>query len=92
VSEAAVPQAKGANITQEALSLVVGVIARPPKSMTPKAWYSAIAPQLLVMLDGNEGPDLVRAAAYIIGYGVLGKEDSGAPGMDAWPVLICNLN
>ena len=49
----------------------------------PQAWYSAIAPQLLVLLDGNEGPDLVRAAAYIIGFGILGRESSGGRGRDA---------
>lgn len=92
MAEAAVPQAKGANITQEALSLAVGVIARPPKSMAPEAWYSAIAPQLLVLLDGHEGPDLVRAAAYIIGYGILGREASGARGTDASSVPIYNSN
>ncbi|KAH6847976.1 hypothetical protein B0I37DRAFT_376333 [Chaetomium sp. MPI-CAGE-AT-0009] len=87
VSEAAVPQAKGANITQEALKLAQGVISRPPQSMTPKAWYSAIAPQLFALLDGGEGPDLVRAAAYIIGFGILGRESSGAPGTTGYKYL-----
>lgn len=58
--------------------------------MNPESWYSAIAPQLLVSLDGNEGPDLVKAAAYIIGFGILGKESSGAQGTDASPVIIYN--
>jgi hypothetical protein len=92
VSEAAVPQVKGANITHEALTMSSGVIARPPRSMTPEAWYSAIAPQLLVLLDGHEGPDLVKVAAYIIGFGILGKAASGARGTDTSPVLICNPN
>ncbi|KAK3293335.1 uncharacterized protein B0H64DRAFT_404052 [Chaetomium fimeti] len=80
VSEAAVPQAKGANITHETLKLASWAISNPPQSITPEAWYSAIAPQLFVLLDGGEGPDLVRAAAYIIGFGILGRGPSGGPG------------
>lgn len=90
VSEAAVPQSKGANITQEALALAANAISRPARTMTPEAWYPAIATQLLALLDGNEGPDLAKAAAYIIGFNILGKKSSGAPGTDPSPVLIYN--
>jgi hypothetical protein len=80
VSEAAVPQKRGANITQEALDLASKVLSNPPKSVTPEKWYSTISPQLLPLLDGNEGQDLAKAAAYIIGFGILGRQVSGAPG------------
>ncbi|KAK4117963.1 hypothetical protein N657DRAFT_694730 [Parathielavia appendiculata] len=79
-SEAAVPQKKGANITQEALELASKVLSNPPKSVTPETWYSTISAQLLQLLDGNEGPDLTKAASYVIGFGILGRQISGAPG------------
>jgi hypothetical protein len=81
VSEAAVPQRRGANITHEALNIASNLLSTPPSSVTPEMWYSAISPQLLVLLDGAEGPELVKAASYIIGFGVLGRKASGAPGM-----------
>ncbi|EAQ83880.1 hypothetical protein CHGG_10284 [Chaetomium globosum CBS 148.51] len=87
VSEAAVPQSKGANITQEALALAANAISRPARTMTPEAWYPAIATQLLTLLDGNEGPDLAKAAAYIIGFNILGKKSSGAPGTAGYKSL-----
>ncbi len=81
VSEAAVPQIRGANITHEALNIASNLVSAPPASVTPDTWYSAISPQLLVLLDGGEGPELVKAASYIIGFGILGRKTSGAPGM-----------
>jgi hypothetical protein len=86
VSEAAVPQKRGANITQEALDLASKVLSNPPKSVTPEKWYSAISPQLLPLLDGNEGQDLAKAAAYIIGFGILGRQVSGALGKRCIPL------
>jgi hypothetical protein len=81
VSEAAVPQKKGANITHEALEMSSRLISTPPASVTPDAWYSGVSPPLLRLLDGDEGPELMKAAAYIIGFGILGRKASGAPGM-----------
>ncbi|KAK4040580.1 hypothetical protein C8A01DRAFT_15594 [Parachaetomium inaequale] len=86
-SEAAVPQKKGANITQEALKIASGVISVPPVTTTPKRWYSAIGPQLLALLDGDEGLDLARAAAYIIGFRILGDKELGATGTVGWRCL-----
>ena len=80
-SEAAVPQRRGGNITHEALSIASNLLSAPPASVPPETWYSVISPQLLVLLDGGEGPELVKAASYIIGFGVLGRKASGAPGM-----------
>ncbi|KAK3905611.1 hypothetical protein C8A05DRAFT_12585 [Staphylotrichum tortipilum] len=84
VSEAAVPQKRGANITHEALNIASNLLSAPPASVTPDTWYSAISPQLLVLLDGGEGPELVKAASYIIGFGILGRKASGAPGTAGW--------
>lgn len=80
LSEAAVPQKRGANITHEALGVASNLLSAPPSSVTPETWYAAIAPQLLLLLDGGEGPELVKTASYIIGFGILGRKASGAPG------------
>lgn len=85
VSEAAVPQKRGANITHESLNVASNLLSAPPASVAPEAWYTAIAPQLLLLLDGSEGPELIKAASYIIGFGILGRKASGAPGKPLLP-------
>jgi hypothetical protein len=92
MSEAAAPQKRGANITHEALTVASNVISVPPSSVSPEAWYSTIAPQLLKLLDGDEGPELVKVASYIIGFGILGRRASGAPGMPPPPVCSRSLS
>ncbi|KAK3320996.1 hypothetical protein B0T19DRAFT_254994 [Cercophora scortea] len=86
-SEAAEPQKRGANITHEALEMTSRLISLPPSSVTAETWYAAVAPQLLAPLDGTEGPELMKAAAYIIGFGILGRKASGAPGTAGWKYL-----
>ncbi|KAK8086601.1 hypothetical protein PG994_001575 [Apiospora phragmitis] len=86
-SEAAAPQKQGANITLEALKMATGLLAVPPASVEAVKWFSGIAPQLLDLLDGKEGADLVKASAYIIGYGILGRKQFGAPGSPGWRVF-----
>lgn len=80
-SEAAVPQKQGANITMEALKLASNLLSAPPATVPPEQWFPGIAPQLLALLDGKDGADLVKAAAYVIGFGILGRKQFGAPGM-----------
>ncbi|KZL82692.1 protein required for cell [Colletotrichum incanum] len=95
-SEAATPQKRGANITQEAMAVVTRIITSPPAIVSPKDWFSKIAPQLIVLLDGNEGAELSTAAAQIIMFGVLGRKQFGAPGSPGWNAfvepLLRNLN
>lgn len=79
-SEAAAPQKQGANITHEALSLASHLLSNPPSSVTPETWLSDVSPQLLALLDGEDGTDLTKVAAYVIGFGILGRKDLGAPG------------
>ncbi|KAK6824756.1 hypothetical protein PG987_012250 [Apiospora arundinis] len=86
-SEASAPQKQGANITLEALKMATGLLAVPPASVEAEKWFTGIAPQLLDLLDGKEGNDLVKAAAYIIGYGILGRKQFGAPGSPGWRVF-----
>ncbi|KAG7294231.1 hypothetical protein NEMBOFW57_004301 [Staphylotrichum longicolle] len=92
VSEAAVPQKRGANITHEALNIASNLLSTPPASVTPEMWYSAISPQLLLLLDGAEGPELVKAASYIIGFGVLGRKASGLLVLVQYNDLITSLH
>ena len=79
-SEAATPQKQGANITHEALTMVATMLSVPPKRVTPEIWFAGVAPQLLKLLDGDEGPELTKVAAYVIGFGILGRREFGAPG------------
>ncbi|KAI1769804.1 hypothetical protein F4818DRAFT_313873 [Hypoxylon cercidicola] len=83
-SEAGAPQKQGANITMEALKMATNLLSAPPATVPPQQWFPGIAPQLLTLLDGIEGPDLVKAAAYVIGFGVLGRKQFGAPGTPGW--------
>jgi hypothetical protein len=80
-TESFAPQSKGANISLEALNTVSRLISAPPQALPPDKWFSGIAPQLLSLLDGEGGLEIVRVAAYIIGYGILGRRELGAPGI-----------
>ncbi|KAH8907326.1 hypothetical protein BR93DRAFT_951497 [Coniochaeta sp. PMI_546] len=95
-SEAATPQKQGANITHEALSLASTMLSVPPKRVKPEVWFSGVAPQLLKLLDGNDGPELTKVASYVIGFGILGRKEFGAPGSPGWKYLaepmLCQLN
>ncbi|KAM0323012.1 hypothetical protein ACHAQA_009111 [Verticillium albo-atrum] len=80
-SEEATLQKTGANITQEALAVATRIVTSPPAAVAPTMWFSGIAPQLLHLLDGREGPELARVAAQMIMFGVLGKKQFGAPAL-----------
>lgn len=79
-SEAATPQKNGANITQGALNMAAKMIAYPPSSVPQDTWYRTIAPQLFTLLDGKDGQELMKVASYVIGFGILGRRQAGAPG------------
>jgi len=79
-AEAAEPQKQGANITQEALSMATQLLATPPSAVAPEKWFPGIAPQLLALLDGQDGYELTKVASYVIGFGILGRKKFGAPG------------
>lgn len=83
-SEAAKTQKEGANITHEALSMAAKLIAYPPKAVSPDTWYQKVAPQLLSLLDGQDGPELMKVGAFVIGFGILGRRQAGAPGTAGW--------
>lgn len=80
-SEAATPQKRGANITHESLSIASNLLSTPPKRITAQTWFAATSPQLFKLLDGHDGPELAKVASYVVGFGILGRKDFGAPGM-----------
>jgi hypothetical protein len=91
LSEAAEPQKRGANITQEALTVATRLIAKVPAASDTETWYAGVAPQLLALLDGERGPELVKVAAYVIGFGILGQRQAGAPGKRAASAGSCGF-
>lgn len=78
------PQKQGAQITLEALKMATRLLASPPARTTAESWFRGIAPQLLSLLDGHDGLELAKVAAYVIGFGILGRKSYGAPGAPGW--------
>ncbi|KAJ5051876.1 uncharacterized protein L3040_001639 [Drepanopeziza brunnea f. sp. 'multigermtubi'] len=79
---------RGASISHEALNSASRLLSSPPAGMLPEDWFSGIAPQLLSLLDGEGEPGMERAAAFIIGFGVLGRKQFGAPGTPGWNAFV----
>jgi len=79
---------KGSTISHEALNAVSRLLSSPPVSMSPEKWFHGIAPQLLSLLEGDGEPEMDRAAAFVIGFGILGRKQFGAPGMPGWKAFV----
>ena len=82
-SEVAAPQKSGANITMEALKMASNILSTPPADSRPEDWFKAISSQLIELLDGEGDRDLIKVAAYVIGFGILGRRTFGAPGTNS---------
>lgn len=54
--------------------------------MTADEYFSALAPQLLDLLDDRD-VDNKRIASYIVGNGILGKRKIGSPGTIGWKLF-----
>ena len=78
-----VNSSSGPSIPLDVLARVSKLLTAVPSSITADTYFSAIAPQLLTLLDDKD-TDMVRAAAYIIGNGILGRRNYGAPGTLGW--------
>lgn len=83
-SKGVAAETSGPSISLEALDSASKLISSPPSGMSPDAWFAGIAPQLLELLDGQGGLEMVKASSYIIGYGILGRREYGAPGSSGW--------
>ncbi|TVY34600.1 hypothetical protein LSUB1_G008554 [Lachnellula subtilissima] len=72
---------KRSGISHEALNAASRLLSSPPGGMAPDDWFSGIGPQLFSLLQGEGEPEMDKAAAFIIGFGILGRKQYGAPGM-----------
>src|SRR5262249_18028162 len=78
---------QGPPLHMEALSQMAKVLSSIPKSTTPEVYLPLIVKQLQDLLDGEGGPELSRAAGYIIASGILGKRSVGAPRSIRWKLI-----
>ncbi|KAL4921445.1 hypothetical protein BDW62DRAFT_174700 [Aspergillus aurantiobrunneus] len=69
----------GPHITVNAIMHASRLLSSVPQGMEASNYFKIIGPQLLILIDGDD-PDLRKAAAYIVGNGILGKKAYGAPG------------
>ncbi|KAL4803845.1 hypothetical protein BDV18DRAFT_39950 [Aspergillus unguis] len=77
--EAEQEMSAGPQITVNAIMHASRLLSSVPHSMEASDYFKTIGPQLLALIDGDD-PDLRKAAAYIVGNGILGKKTYGAPG------------
>ncbi|KAF4954624.1 hypothetical protein FSARC_12064 [Fusarium sarcochroum] len=82
------PQKQGASITHEGVAVATRLLSSVPASMTPQAWFDGIAGQLFELIDGVAGPDLAKTASQVVGYGILGGKQYGAPGSPGWNAFV----
>lgn len=71
---------EGAAITHEAVAVATKLLSSVPASMNAQQWFDGISGQLFALFDGEAGPDVAKTAAQIVGFGILGKKQFGAPG------------
>jgi hypothetical protein len=79
---------KGSGMSHEALNAASRLLSAPPNGISQEIWFSSIASQLFSLLQGEGEPEMDRAAAFIIGFGILGRKQYGAPGMPGWKALV----
>ncbi|KAF2855963.1 hypothetical protein T440DRAFT_503667 [Plenodomus tracheiphilus IPT5] len=71
----------------EAISQASRLLALPPTGTSQDEWLRKLTPQLLGLLDGAAGKELIRAAGQIIADGILSKKTTGAPGTVGWDLF-----
>ena len=74
-------------IPLEAVSQASKLLVSPPSGTSQEEWIQRLEPQLLGLLDGDEGRELSRAAGQIIAGGILSKRSTGAPGTIGWKLF-----
>ncbi|CAM1509064.1 Fc.00g028030.m01.CDS01 [Cosmosporella sp. VM-42] len=87
-SKSSEPQKQGASITHEAIAVATRLLSSVPTGMPPEEWFGGISGQLLGLMDGDAGADLDRTAAQIVGFGILGRKQYGAPGSAGWNAFV----
>ncbi|KAK7193755.1 hypothetical protein DPSP01_000309 [Paraphaeosphaeria sporulosa] len=84
--DASGPQSK-LPLPLESITQAARLLSSVPVEMTQDEWFTQLAPQLLNLLDGNEGQELSRAAGQIIAGGILNKKSIGAPKTIGWELF-----
>ncbi|KAG0651402.1 hypothetical protein D0Z07_1672 [Hyphodiscus hymeniophilus] len=79
---------KGSGISHEALNAASRLLSAPPSGVPKEKWFSQIAPQLFSLLEGEGEAEMDKAAAFIIGFGILGRKQYGAPGLPGWEAFV----
>lgn len=79
---------KGSGMSHEALNAASRLLSVAPNGVPQERWFSSIAPQIFSLLQGDGEPEMDRAAAFIIGFGILGRKQYGAPGMPGWKAFV----
>ncbi|KAG9239139.1 hypothetical protein BJ875DRAFT_479667 [Amylocarpus encephaloides] len=79
---------KRTNISHDALNAASRLLSSPPAGSSAEAWFSGIAPQMISLLRGEGEPEMDRAVSFIIGFGILGRKQYGAPGMPGWKAFV----
>ncbi|KAL5115226.1 hypothetical protein ACEQ8H_006900 [Pleosporales sp. CAS-2024a] len=64
------------------------LLVSPPATMDQNEWIQKLAPQLLALLDGEEGIEFIRIAGQIIAGGILSRRATGAPGTIGWQLFV----
>ncbi|CZR51986.1 uncharacterized protein PAC_01863 [Phialocephala subalpina] len=79
---------RGASISHEALNACSRLLSSPPTGLSAQEYFECIAPQLFSLLQGEGEPGMDKAAAFITGFGILGRKQFGAPGMPGWNAFV----
>ncbi|KJZ80234.1 hypothetical protein HIM_00084 [Hirsutella minnesotensis 3608] len=82
------PQKNGAGITHEAVAMAMKLLSSVPSTLTPEAWFEGISTQMFALMGGGAGQELAKTAAQIVGFGILGKKQYGAPGKPGWNIFV----
>ncbi|MCJ1438520.1 hypothetical protein MMC27_007910 [Xylographa pallens] len=77
----------GIVLSIEVLNRTSKLLSSVPSSMTPEEYFTLLQPQLSMLLE-EDGTDMQRAAAYIVGNGILGRRIYGAPGKPGWNIFV----
>ncbi|MCJ1395546.1 hypothetical protein MMC18_008432 [Xylographa bjoerkii] len=77
----------GIVLSMEVLNRTSKLLSSIPSSMAAEEYFAVLRPQLWALLE-EDGTDMQRAAAYIIGNGILGRRIYGTPGKPGWNIFI----
>lgn len=74
---------QGPLLPVEAIVQATKLLSSVPSSMTAESFITKLAPQLHALLDGQDGPEMSKAAGHIVS-GILGRKALGAPDKIGW--------